>query len=118
MHSDAINVYPGIYARDKSVIHVDTSFFGLWEEEGIEWRLANGVPFAVIFSLKREKVSQAATGNPAAMNSQANKIIVVIGLSKKFELQLDGSDPMAIVEARRWADTEGWFLCMLPSPRK
>jgi hypothetical protein len=73
--------------------------------EKVEWRLANGKPFAVIMRVGRYK-ERADGENPYADENRTGSTLVVKGLKgwEHINFKVDGATPDANVKARTIAD--------------
>jgi hypothetical protein len=74
------------------------------QKRKIEWRLANGKPFAVIYRVVKSKTEQ-----PEEMwrpENRAGEFLVIKGLKgyEQIDLELDATTPNANVKAREMAD--------------
>jgi len=74
------------------------------QKRKIEWRLANGKPFAVIYRMVKSKTEQ-----PEEMwrpENRAGEFLVIKGLKgyEQIDLELDAATPNANVKAREMAD--------------
>ena len=75
------------------------------QKRRIEWRLANGQPFAVIYRVVKSKTEQ-----PEEMwrpENRAGEFLVIKGLKgyEQIDLELDAKTPNANVRAREMADS-------------
>ena len=75
------------------------------QQRRIEWRLANGKPFAIIYRIVKSKSEQ-----PEEMwrpENKAGEFLVVKGLKghEQIDLELDAATPNANVKAREMADS-------------
>jgi hypothetical protein len=75
------------------------------QKRKIEWRLANGKPFAVIYRIVKSKTEQ-----PEEMwrpENRGGEFLVIKGLkgSEQIDLELDATTPNANVKAREMADS-------------
>ena len=75
------------------------------QKRKIEWRLANGKPFAVIYRVVKSKTEQ-----PEEMwrpENRAGEFLVIKGLKgyEQIDLELDAATPNANVKARGMADS-------------
>jgi len=75
------------------------------QKRKIEWRLANGKPFAVIYRVVKSKTEQ-----PEEMwrsENRAGEFLVIKGLKgyEQIDLELDATTPNANVKAREMADS-------------
>jgi hypothetical protein len=71
----------------------------------VEWRLANGKPFAIIYRIVKSKTEQ-----PEEMwrpENRAGEFLIIKGLKgfKQIDLELDGGTPNANIKAREMADS-------------
>ena len=74
------------------------------QKRKIEWRLANGKPFAVIYRVVKSKTEQ-----PEEMwrpENKAGEFLVIKGLKgyERIDLELDATTPNANIKAREMAD--------------
>jgi hypothetical protein len=74
------------------------------QKRKIEWRLANGKPFAVIYRVVKSKTEQ-----PEEMwrpENSAGEFLVIKGLRgyEQIDLELDAATPNANIKAREMAD--------------
>jgi hypothetical protein len=68
----------------------------------VEWRLANGVPFAVIF---RRDVLSGNLGDDPATRKKTGEVLKVMGLKdERINFEVDVKTPKPNLEARRLAD--------------
>jgi hypothetical protein len=75
------------------------------QKRKIEWRLANGKPFAVIYRIVKSKSDQPEeTWSPANMGGE---FLVIKGLKghERIDLELDATTPNANIKAREMADS-------------
>jgi hypothetical protein len=75
------------------------------QKRRIEWRLANGKPFAVIYRIVKSKTEQ-----PEEMwrpENRGGELLVIKGLKgyEHIDLELDAATPDANVKAREMADS-------------
>jgi hypothetical protein len=75
------------------------------QKRKIEWRLADGKPFAVIYRMMKSKTEQ-----PEEMwrpENRAGEFLVIKGLKgyEQIDLELDATTPNANVKAREMADS-------------
>ena len=74
-------------------------------KSNVEWRLANGVPFAAIF-----RAPTYAEGNEFGPGKKTGENLVVIGLKghDDIEASIDAKTPNANAKAREAADSKFW----------
>jgi hypothetical protein len=75
------------------------------QKRKVEWRLANGRPFAIIYRVVKSKTEQ-----PEEMwraENRAGEFLVIKGLKgfEQIDLELDATTPNANVKAREMADS-------------
>jgi hypothetical protein len=90
--------------NDTTVLGSDYGGYGA-KGEKIEWRIANGKPFAVIMRIGKYKESNDS-GNPFAEENRTGSILVVKGLKgwERIDFVVDGATTDANVKARLLAD--------------
>ena len=91
-------------AKDDDAISLGMQPIGYDQKHRIEWRLANGKPFAVIYRIDKSKSDQ-----PEEMWSPQNKIgeaLVIKGLKgfEQIDFEIDAQSPGANLKARAMAD--------------
>src|SRR6185436_15661898 len=91
-------------ANSDDSINLATQPVGYDQNHKIEWRLANGKPFAVIYRIDKSKSDQ-----PEEMWSPENKsgeALVIKGLKgfKQIDFEIDAKSPDANLKAREMAD--------------
>ncbi len=90
-----------------TVARLGSDYIGIgMQREQVEWRMANGVPFAVIFKIGHFDTSGYASGNPYKAFNLAGSSWIVAGLPgcEAIGFTLRGNIPDAEKRIRRWLD--------------
>ncbi len=74
----------------------------------LEWRLANGKPFAVILRIKKYNVESAAANgdNPFTANNVIGEVLIIKGLDgySQIDFEVNAKDKNANAKAQKMAD--------------
>ena len=94
--------------RDEDVVVSTMQPLDYDQKRKIEWRLANGNPYAVIYRIDATKGDSGATDVWYSEN-KTGESLVIKGLKgfEHIEFEIDAKDPQANVKARQMAD-EGY----------
>ena len=91
----------------KTTIELFHHFIGRVPAKQVEWRMANGKPFAVIIRINKYKDESA----DAAMNpKKIAEVFIIKGLAgyKHINLAVNAKSPNAILKARKLADSNAF----------
>lgn len=101
----AASLYADLPKTEDLEIPLGTDYFGYGDRgEKIEWRMANGKPFAVILRLGKYKESD--DGNPFNQKDKIGETLVVKGLKgfEQIDFEIDARQASANEKARALAD--------------
>ena len=106
-YSSSLATVSVLDSTGKTVATLGTDYIGMgMQREQVEWRLANGKPFAAIFRLVRFDTSGYAGDNPYKAFNPNGSTWIIKGLTgcESIGFTLDGDTPNAEKRIRRWLD--------------